>query len=121
MSDDEIQALERRIAQEDLAAWPLLDAALVRASLPPRRVWTVVFEVSHGETWHEDLLAPIHMAMEGAIKHMHAFAVSEGAKDYNLVSTGKTYDSQGVPGEDLDEYEGSKNSRLYIFWTRLDQ
>jgi hypothetical protein len=39
MSDTEIRELELKILGGDESAWEALDAALVRAGLPPRRVW----------------------------------------------------------------------------------
>jgi hypothetical protein len=39
--DDEIAALERRIREGDETAWDALDAALLRAGRPSRRVWNV--------------------------------------------------------------------------------
>ena len=113
--DEEILALERRIAEGDLLAWPELDAVLERAGRQPRRVW-FIFQCGgqYSDSW-ERTVEPFHTTKTGAKKHLAELAATEKHRHWRMRSLAAV----GLDGFDDEAYEGDDYGGMEIMWSEL--
>lgn len=118
MSDDEILVLERRIATGDLAAWPLLDAALARAGRPPRRVWYVWAITGEYSDRSEFILDDkVHATKDGARNHL----VDEANRRGIPITASDDERADGTPTKEPEEgkHFTSQDTTLFLSWSEV--